>query len=228
MGLKLYNTLSNMIEPFKEIKEGKVGLYMCGPTVYDSAHIGNFRSNTFQDIVKRYLLYSGYEVKHVMNITDIDDKIIKKALDQNVSIQEITKEHTDSFFADLEALNIMKADVYPKATEHIEEMKDMVSVLLKKEFAYKKGDSVYFNIEKFDKYGKLANIKKENLKTGVSVDKDEYDKDNVQDFVLWKERKGKEHFWETDFGDGRRRVRLKGSCRKRIHKISPRSVTRLL
>ncbi len=203
MGLKLYNTLTNTIEPFKEINEGKVGLYMCGPTVYDSAHIGNFRSNTFQDIVKRYLIYSGYNVKHVMNITDIDDKIIKKALDQNVSIQEITKEHTESFFNDLDNLNIMKADVYPKATEHIEEMKDMVSTLLKKEFAYKKGDSVYFNIEKFDTYGKLANITKENLRVGVSVDKDEYDKNNVQDFVLWKERKGKEHYWETEFGDGR-------------------------
>lgn len=203
MALKLYNTLTNTIEPFKEINEGKVGLYMCGPTVYDSAHIGNFRSNTFQDIVRRYLIYSGYDVKHVMNITDIDDKIIKKALDQNVSIQEITKEHTESFFNDLDNLNIMKADVYPKATEHIEEMKDMVSTLLKKEFAYKKGDSVYFNIEKFDTYGKLANITKENLRVGVSVDKDEYDKDNVQDFVLWKERKGKEHYWKTEFGDGR-------------------------
>ncbi len=203
MGLKFYNTLNNKIEPFKEIKEGHVGLYMCGPTVYDSAHIGNFRSNTFQDIVKRYLIYSGYAVKHVMNITDIDDKIIQKAIKQKISIQEITAPHIDNFFKDMDLLNIEKADAYPRATEHIDEMKQMVSTLLEKKIAYKKGDSIYFNIDKFEKYGKLANIAKENLKIGVSVDQDEYDKNNVQDFVLWKGRKGEEHFWETEFGDGR-------------------------
>jgi len=203
MSLKLYNTLTNKIDEFKEINKGKVGLYMCGPTVYDHAHIGNFRSNIFQDLVKRYLIYLGYEVKHVMNITDIDDKTIRKSIDQNIPIEEVTKKYTESFFEDLEALNILKADVYPRATEHIPEMKNMVSKLIDKGFAYKQGDSVYFNIEKFDNYGRLANIKKENLKTGVSVDHDEYDKNNVQDFVLWKGKKEKEPFWETEFGEGR-------------------------
>jgi cysteinyl-tRNA synthetase len=203
MPLKLYNTLTNKIDEFKEINKGKVGLYMCGPTVYDHAHIGNFRSNIFQDLVKRYLIYLGYEVKHVMNITDIDDKTIRKSIDQNIPIKEVTKKYTESFFEDLEALNILKADVYPRATEHIPEMKNMVSTLIEKGYAYKQGDSVYFNIEKFDNYGRLANIKKENLKTGVSVDNDEYDKNNVQDFVLWKGKKEKEPFWETEFGEGR-------------------------
>ncbi len=203
MALKLYNTLANKIEEFKEIEKGKVGLYMCGPTVYDHAHIGNFRSNTFQDILKRYLIYLGYEVKHVMNITDIDDKTIKKAIAQNIDLKEVTEEFTNSFFDDLNALNILKADVYPRATEHISEMKTMIGKLIDKGFAYKKGDSVYFNIEKFSGYGKLANITKDSLKTGVSVDQDEYDKDNVQDFVLWKGKKEEEPFWETAFGDGR-------------------------
>jgi len=203
MSLKLYNTLTNNIDEFKEINKGKVGLYMCGPTVYDHAHIGNFRSNIFQDIVKRYLIYLGYKVKHVMNITDIDDKTIKKSIEQNIPIGEVTKKYTDSFFEDLNTLNILKADVYPRATEHIPEMKSMISTLIDKDFAYKKGDSVYFNIEKFDNYGKLANIQKENLQTGISVDKDEYDKNNVQDFVLWKGKKENEPFWKTTFGEGR-------------------------
>jgi len=203
MSLKLYNTLTNNIDEFKEINKGKVGLYMCGPTVYDHAHIGNFRSNIFQDIVKRYLIYLGYKVKHVMNITDIDDKTIKKSIEQSIPIEEVTKKYTDSFFEDLNTLNILKADVYPKATEHIPDMKSMISTLIDKDFAYKKGDSVYFNIEKFDNYGKLANIQKENLQTGISVDKDEYDKNNVQDFVLWKGKKENEPFWKTIFGEGR-------------------------
>lgn len=203
MSLKFYNTLSNRIEEFKEIEKGKVKFYMCGPTVYDRAHIGNFRSNMFQDLVKRYLLYLGYEVRHVMNITDVDDKIIKKALDLNCPISDVTAVYIKSFMDDLQTLNILKADVYPRATEHIKEMLELIEKLETNGYAYEKGDSVYFNISKFENYGKLANLSKGNLILGASVDSDEYDKDNVQDFVLWKGKKEGEPSWESKYGPGR-------------------------
>ncbi len=203
MNLRLYNTLNNKIEDFKEIKKGKVGLYTCGPTVYDFAHIGNFRSYVFEDLFKRYLIYLGYNVKHIMNITDIDDKTIKKSNELGVNINEITQKYLKAFFKDIKTLNILKADIYPKATEHIKEMVELVEKLENNGYAYKKENSVYFNIEKFKGYGKLANVLKENLKTGVSIDSDEYDKENVQDFVLWKGKKEGEPYWETKYGEGR-------------------------
>jgi cysteinyl-tRNA synthetase len=203
MNLRLYNTLNNKIEDFKEIKEGKIGLYTCGPTVYDFAHIGNFRSYVFEDLFKRYLIYLGYNVKHIMNITDIDDKTIKKSNELGVHINEITEKYLKAFLKDIKTLNILKADLYPKATEHINEMVELIEKLKNNGYAYKKENSVYFNIEKFKGYGKLANILKENLKTGVSVDSDEYDKENVRDFVLWKEKKEDEPYWKTKYGDGR-------------------------
>lgn len=203
MNLRLYNTLNNKIEDFKEIKKGKVGLYTCGPTVYDFAHIGNFRSYVFEDLFKRYLIYLGYNVKHIMNITDIDDKTIKKSNELGVNINEITQKYLKAFFKDIKTLNILKADIYPKATEHIKEMVELVEKLENNGYAYKKENSVYFNIEKFKSYGKLANVLKENLQTGVSVDSDEYDKENVQDFVLWKGKKEGEPYWETKYGEGR-------------------------
>lgn len=203
MNLRLYNTLNNKIEDFKEIKKGKVGLYTCGPTVYDFAHIGNFRSYVFEDLFKRYLIYLGYNVKHIMNITDIDDKTIKKSNELGVNINEITQKYLKAFFKDIKTLNILKADIYPKATEHIKEMVELVEKLENNGYAYKKENSVYFNIEKFKGYGKLANVLKENLQTGVSVDSDEYDKENVQDFVLWKGKKEGEPYWETKYGEGR-------------------------
>lgn len=201
--MKVYNTLSNSIEEFKEINKGKVGLYMCGPTVYDYAHIGNFRSNMSQDLVKRYLIYKGYDVFHVMNITDIDDKTIKKSNELNVSLREVTDKYTEAFMKDLETLNITKADVYPRATEHIDEMLGIVGKLEENGYAYQKDSSVYFSIDKMENYGRLANISKENLKVGVSVDADAYDKDNAQDFVLWKGKKEGEPSWESNYGEGR-------------------------
>ncbi len=203
MRLRFYNTLSKRVEEFKEIEKGKVGLYMCGPTVYDFAHIGNFRSNIFQDLVKRYLLYLDYDVKHVMNITDIDDKIIKKSRERNISLNEATEKYTKAFMEDMEVLNILKADVYPRATEHIEDMLVLIGKLEENGYAYRKEGSVYFSIEKFKDYGRLANISKEELKIGASLDADEYDKENVQDFVLWKGKKEGEPFWGSKFGDGR-------------------------
>lgn len=203
MSLKFYNTLSNRVEEFKEIEKGKVKFYMCGPTVYNRAHIGNFRSNTFQDLVKRYLLYSGYEVLHVMNITDVEDKIIKKSIDLNCSINDVTAENIKAFMDDVETLNILKADFYPRATEHIKDMLELIEKIEAKGYAYKKGNSVYFNISKYEDYGRLANLSKGNLIVGASVDSDEYDKDNVQDFVLWKGKKEGEPSWESKYGPGR-------------------------
>jgi len=176
---------------------------MCGPTVYNYAHIGNFRSNIFNDLVKRYLLYLGYEVKHVMNLTDIEDKIIKQYKATGKSLKEITDPFIKAFMDDVDTLNIMKADVYPQATAHIDEMVDMVAKLKERGHAYEKDGSVYFSIESFPGYGELANISRDDLKTGVSVDSDEYDKENAQDFVLWKGKKEGEPSWATDFGEGR-------------------------
>ena len=203
MSIRFYNTLSNHIEDFTEINKGEIGLYTCGPTVYNYAHIGNFRSYTFEDLVKRYLLYRGFRVKHIMNITDIDDKTIKKANELNVTFEEVTNKYTEAFLKDVDTLNILRADVYPKATDHIEEMITIIEKLEKKGFAYKKGNSVYFSIQKFPDYGKLANITKENLRIGISVDADEYEKENAQDFVLWKGKKEGEPSWSTKYGDGR-------------------------
>ncbi|MCK4763304.1 MAG: cysteine--tRNA ligase, partial [Candidatus Aminicenantes bacterium] len=203
MSLKFYNTLGNRVQDFKEINKGKVGFYMCGPTVYNFAHIGNFRSNIFQDLVKRYLIYSGYDVYHVMNITDVEDKIIKKAVSDGISINEVTAPFIESFMADRDTLNISPADVYPRATEHIDEMLALVEKLESNGFAYPKGGSVYFDISKFENYGRLANITKDKLKFGVSVDSDEYDKEDVQDFVLWKGKKEGEPSWESKYGPGR-------------------------
>jgi len=203
MGLQFYNTYSNQIESFKEIKKGEVGLYTCGPTVYDFAHIGNFRSYVFEDLVKRYLLYSGYKVNHIMNITDIDDKTIKKMKELNITLNQVTGQYTEAFFNDIATLNIIKADVYPKATEHINEMIDLIKILEEKGYAYQKGNSVYFRIEKFSEYGKLANVNKENLQMSAASGSDEYDKENIQDFVLWKGKKEGEPSWETPYGEGR-------------------------
>jgi cysteinyl-tRNA synthetase len=202
--MKFYNTLTRRTEEFKEIEKGKIGFYTCGPTVYDFPHIGNYRSYLFEDLVKRYFLYRGYKVKHVMNITDIDDKTIKKANQLNVSLNEVTQKYIEAFFKDIETLHILKADVYPRATEHIEEMLQMIEKLEDKGFAYRKENSVYFSIDKFKDYGKLANISRDDLKIGVSVDADEYKKENVQDFVLWKGKKEGEPSWSTErYGDGR-------------------------
>lgn len=203
MSLKFYNTLSNRIEEFKEIKKGKVSLYTCGPTVYDYAHIGNFRTFVSQDLLKRYLLYLGYKVKHVMNITDVDDRTINKSNDLSIPLGQVTDKYIKAFFHDLETLNILKADVYPRATEHITDMIQTIEKLENSGYAYKKGNSVYFSIEQFKDYGRLANISKENLILGKSIDADHYDKDNIQDFVLWKGKKEGEPFWPTKYGDGR-------------------------
>ncbi len=203
MALKLFNTLTKQMENFCEIEPGIVKLYTCGPTVYDYAHIGNFRSYVVEDLIKRTLLALGYRVKHVMNITDIDDKTIRKANQTGKTLAEITGFYTEAFFKDLQTLNILPADIYPRATEHIPEMISLIKKLLEKGYAYEKDGSVYFSISRFPDYGILANIKPEQLKIGLAVDVDEYEKDAVQDFVLWKKKKDDEPFWQTEIGEGR-------------------------
>jgi cysteinyl-tRNA synthetase len=201
--IKFFNTLGGKIETFRPIQEGTVKLYTCGPTVYDFAHIGNYRAYMFEDLLKRFLLFMGYDVIHVMNITDVDDKTIKGANKQGVSLAEYTEKYVQAFFEDLETLGIMKANHYPRATENIQEMAALVKGLLEKGYAYEREGNYYFNIAKFSNYGKLSNIDQRELKTGVRIDSDEYEKESVQDFALWKARKEGEPFWETEIGPGR-------------------------
>jgi len=201
--MRFYNTMTRRLEEFREIEKGKVGLYTCGPTVYDFPHIGNNRAYVFEDLVKRFFIFLGYRVRHVMNITDIDDKTIRKANELGVPLGEVTRKYIDSFHADLRALNVLPADVYPRATEHIPEMVGLISQLLEKGFAYEKDGSVYFSIGRFPNYGRLANVKRESLKPGAAVSADEYEKEAVQDFALWKGRKPGEPSWPAPFGAGR-------------------------
>ncbi len=207
MVLKLYNTLTRKKEIFKPIKPKQVGIYSCGPTVYNKAHIGNLRAMVFYDLVRRYLKFSGYKVNQVMNITDIDDKTILGSQEEKISLKKFTKKYTELFFENLMDMNIETFEKYPKATDHINEMVALVKKLLKNEYAYKANDGIYFDISKFKDYGKLSHLKLKTLKAGASgrVNADEYDKKNAQDFALWKfwtEEDG-DVFWETEIGKGR-------------------------
>lgn len=207
MGLVVYNTLSRKKEEFKPINEGIVKMYTCGPTIYNYIHIGNLRTFLFEDILVRYLCFRGYEVQQIMNLTDVDDKTIKGAREQNVSLKDFTKPYEKAFFNDIETLNITPAYKYPKATEHIQEMVDMVQSLLDKGFAYKADNSIYFSIETFNQYGKLSHLDKDRLIAGMGgrVSSDEYEKENVSDFVLWKgyTQADGDVYWETPLGKGR-------------------------
>ena len=205
MSLNLYNTLTRKKEEFKEIKKGYVNMYSCGPTVYNFAHIGNFRANIFADLIRRYIKYKGYKLKHVMNITDIDDKTIRDSRKEGVTLKEFTQRYTKYFFDDLETLNIEKVEVYPRATEHIKDMVELIKKLLEKGYAYKADDAIYYNIKKFKDYGKLSHLKIDELKAGARVAQDEYDKEHVHDFALWKfwDKEDGDVFWETELGKGR-------------------------
>ncbi len=204
--LKLYNTLNRKKEEFKPLHGKKVGMYTCGPTVYDFIHICNLKTFIAEDILKRYLLYKGFKVKHVRNITDVDDKTIRDSRKEGNSLQEFTERYTKAFFEDMRAVRVMPADVHPKATEHIKEMVELVKKLLKKGYAYKGEDgSTYYSIKKFKDYGKLAHIDFKKLKAGARVKQDEYEKGEARDFALWKawDKKDGPVFWETEIGKGR-------------------------
>ncbi len=206
MSLKLFNTMKRKKQVFKP-KHGKiVKMYTCGPTVYNYAHIGNLRSFLFYDLLRRHLEYSGYEVKHVMNITDIDDKTIKGSREKGMSLREFTEFYTKAFFDDLNTLRIKPAHVYPRATEHINDMVDMIKKLMLRGYAYRSEDgSIYFSIAKFKPYGKLSKLKIKKLKAGARVNHDEYTKNEVRDFALWKAwtPEDGDAFWVTPFGKGR-------------------------
>ncbi len=204
--MKIYNTLTNKIEEFMEIEKGKVKIYCCGPTVYDYPHIGNLRTFCAVDFLVRTFEYFNYEVIYVMNITDVDDKIIKNIKEQKTSLKEYTLKYENIFFESIEKLNIRKANFYPKATEHINEMIEIIKKLLEKGIAYKTEDgSIYYSINKFKDYGKLSKIKLDNLKVGARVNVDEYDKENLVDFALWKayNEEDLDVYWETEIGKGR-------------------------
>ena len=206
MELRLYNTFSRKKENFKPIKDNQVGLYTCGPTVYDFSHIGNFRTFIFEDLLKRWLVHLGYEVDHIMNITDLDDKTIKKAKEEGVDLKELTDRYTSHFMEDLKWLKILPADNYPRATEYIDRMIDMIQTLLDKNYAYKENDgSVYFNISSFKKYGNLAKLDLKGQKRTKRINDDEYDKDSPQDFALWKGWKEADgdNVWKAPWGKGR-------------------------
>ena len=205
MALKLFNYLSRKKETFKPLEGKSVGLYTCGPTVYDFAHIGNFRAYMTSDILKRHLKYSGYKIRHAMNITDVDDKTIKNSQKEKVPLKKFCEKYTGAFLGDLTTLNIEPADVFPKATEHIEEMVEIIKKLVKKGFAYPTDDGVYFKISKFKNYGKLSKVNLTGRKAGTRVSTDEYDKENIHDFALWKfwTPEDGEVFWETEIGKGR-------------------------
>ncbi len=206
MPIKFYNTLTKRKDEFQPITNGEVKLYTCGPTVYDTAHIGNFRTFLFEDLLKRYLFLKGFKVTHVMNLTDVDDKTILRSNSDNISIHDLTEKYIELFFKDIKILKIIPADYYPKATEHVTEMINMVKKLIDNEFAYQSDDkSIYFKIEKFEKYGKLANLNLAEQKKTQRIAADDYSKDNPQDFVLWKAWKKEDGkvFWESPWGKGR-------------------------
>jgi len=201
MPLRIHNTLSRKIEDFEPIDHGKVGLYTCGPTVYDYAHIGNFRAYIFGDMLKRFLQYSTYKVNHIMNITDIDDKTIKNSIENKKSLKEFTEFYTKAFFKDRDLLNILPASKYTYATDYVKEMLKIIETLIEKEYAYiEKDGSVYFDIKKAQNYGKLSHFKISELKENAlgRLKKDEYEKENAQDFALWKayDESDGDIFWE--------------------------------
>lgn len=201
--ISFYNTLKRKKNIFMPLKEGEVRMYTCGLTVYDRGHIGNFRTFIFEDILRRYLEYKGYKVIQVMNITDVDDKTIKGAMETGKSLREYTEYYTDLFFKDIDILNIERAEYYPRATEHINDMVELIKVLLKKGVAYESKGSIYFRISAFPEYGKLSGLDNKSLIDGYRVDSDEYEKKNVKDFVLWKAPKEGEPYWDTELGPGR-------------------------
>lgn len=203
MALRFYNTLTQQVEVFTSQDGKTVRMYTCGPTVYHYVHIGNLRTFAFQDILRRWLAYRGYALNHVMNITDVEDKIIRNAMAQGKSLTEYTAQYEKAFLEDMATLRMQQPERIVRATEHIEDMVDNVEALTAKGFTYVSDGSIYYRIANFPEYGKLSHIHFEGQKAGARVDVDEYEKDDARDFVLWKSRKGDEPYWDTRLGPGR-------------------------
>ena len=203
MSLRFYNTLSQQVEEFHPQEDNIVRMYTCGPTVYDYAHIGNFRTFVFFDLLRRWLRERGYRLDHVMNITDVEDKIIRNALAQQKSLTEYTATFEKAFLEDCEALRLQPPERWAHATEHIDEMATAIAELSGKGYTYSSEGSVYFSIAKFPDYGRLSHNDFSAIRAGARVDVDTYDKADARDFVLWKAPKNGEPFWETPIGPGR-------------------------
>ncbi len=203
MTLRLFNTLSRQVEPFTPLAPPRVTLYTCGPTVWNFAHIGNLRTFTFEDVLRRWLRARGYQLDHVMNITDVDDRIIKEAAAKGKTIFEYTDEYTKAFLEDAATLRLERPERLVKATDHIGDMVDAICRLEEKGFTYRSDGSVYYRIAAFPDYGKLSHADFHGIRAGARVDTDRYDKDDARDFVLWKGRKEGEHYWDTPLGPGR-------------------------
>jgi len=205
--LRFTNTLTRRVEMFEPLSPPEVRMYTCGPTVYDFAHIGNFRAYLFEDLLRRYLKYRGYSVTQVMNLTDVDDKTIRGSSATGVPLDEWTRRFKDAFFEDIDTLNVERAEVYPTATEHVDDMVELIRRLQAAGHTYTADGSIYFRISTFPDYGKLAHIDVDQLSAGASsrVDADEYEKEDVRDFALWKawsEEDG-DVWWDTELGRGR-------------------------
>jgi len=205
---RLYNTMSRSVEPFAPADGKTVRMYSCGPTVYNPAHLGNFRSFLFYDLLRQALRLRGWNVRQVMNLTDVDDKIINRANEQGIRIRDITEPVTEIFFADRDYLRIKPADDYPKATEYIPQMIELVRRLMDRRVAYQADDkSVYFAIDRFPRYGRLSRLDKRELRSGARVAQDDYTKENAQDFALWKAAKPEDErtgaAWDSPWGRGR-------------------------
>jgi cysteinyl-tRNA synthetase len=202
MALKIYNTLTRAKEAFQPIEPGKVKMYVCGPTVYDYIHIGNARPMIFFDVVRRYLETAGYEVNYVVNFTDVDDKLIKKAAQMQMTVPEVADMFIRKFYEDTEGLGVKKATINPRVTDNIDEIITFIEGLVSKTYAYERGGDVYFRTTKFADYGKLSHQNLEELQFGIRVEVDER-KENPQDFVLWKAAKPDEISWSSPWGEGR-------------------------
>jgi cysteinyl-tRNA synthetase len=202
--LRLYNTLSGNVEQFAPAVDNTVRMYACGPTVYDYGHIGNFRTFVAVDILRRFLRQSGFKLQHVMNITDVDDKIIRNAARDKKTVQEYTRTYEEAFLEDMDSLNLQRPEKTVRATEHIQEMAEFIARLQKMGIAYRTDDgSYYFRIAKFPAYGKLSKKDFAGMEDGARVDVDEYEKDSARDFALWKAPKEGEAFWQSPIGPGR-------------------------
>ncbi len=203
MPLRFYNTLSREVEPFAPVDAPNVRMYTCGPTVYHYVHIGNLRTFTFQDLLRRWLRYRGYRLDHVMNITDVEDKIIRGAMHQGKGLREYTEVYEKAFLEDAAALRLEPPERMVRATEHIPEMLDAIGKLAGKGFTYESEGSIYYRIAQFPGYGRLSRLDVDGIRAGARVDVDEYEKADARDFVLWKSRKDGEPYWDGPFGPGR-------------------------
>ncbi len=203
MALRFHNTLTGDVEDFRPLDDNKVRMYTCGLTVYDYAHIGNYRTFVFQDILRRYLKYRGFEVLHVMNLTDVDDNTIRASQAAGISLRDYTNKFIEAHEVDRELLSLENPEIIVRATDHIDEMVKLIQTLEEKGFAYRSEGSVYFRVGAFKPYGKLAKIDFSGIRAGARVDSDKYDKADARDFVLWKAAKEGEPFWDTPLGHGR-------------------------